>query len=337
MQPFITRPQPTNESNFDIYGVKCLGPLNGGDCFSVNANGTTISNITFSQDDASSPDGIGFRLEGTGTVSNVTFYDDTVENDGIASTRSNNYVVGFDLADTHGGTVSNIYVINCSVDNAWEDCFHMEYAAIKNNLVITGCNAVGAADGNPGYTYGFGYLLSGDTVEYGNTASSDAGGALDLDGTVYSSMVNGISPPGSAKTASSVSVGNCSGVMINIDATHKELVLYSTNGSAVNQNIPLGGYYTSNDGNTYTFSGENLVAQFTNHAVINLVASSAPSGTTGSQPSSSASSFGYNATGTTAVNGTKNNFYFCTPGFTGVTSTGVSMSVLVSNSEHKLS
>ena len=45
------------------------------------------------------------------------------------------------------------------------------------------------------------------------------------------------------------------------------------------------------------------------------------------------SSFGYNATGTTSVSGTKNNFYFCAPGFTGVTATGVSMSVLVSNSD----
>jgi tRNA threonylcarbamoyladenosine modification (KEOPS) complex Pcc1 subunit len=52
---------------------------------------------------------------------------------------------------------------------------------------------------------------------------------------------------------------------------------------------------------------------------------------TGAGPSSS--SFGYNATGTTSVSGTYNNFYFCTPGFTGVTSTGVSMSALVSNSD----
>jgi hypothetical protein len=43
--------------------------------------------------------------------------------------------------------------------------------------------------------------------------------------------------------------------------------------------------------------------------------------------------FGYNATGITSISGTHNNFYFCTPGFTGVNSTGVSMSVLVSNSD----
>ena len=324
----------TNQSNFNIYGVKCLGPLNGGDCFSVVANGATISNIIFSQCDASSPDGVGFRLGGSGTVYNVTFYHDTVENDGIASTRSNNYMAGFDLADTHGGTVSNIYVISCSVNNAWDDCFHMEYAAIKNNLVIAGCNAVGAAAGNPGYTYGFGYLLSGDIVEYGNTASSNAGGDLYLDGTKHTPVINGITPSTSKKTATAVNQGNCSGVMINIDATHKELVLYSTNGSAVNQNIPLGGYYISNDGNTYTFSGQNLVAQFTSYAVMNLIASSAPSVTTSSpSPNPSSSSFGYNAAGTASVNGTKNNFYFCTPGFTGVTSTGVSMSALVSNAD----
>jgi len=259
-----------SQSNFDIYNVECEGPLHGGCCFSVNTSGT-ISNVIFSGDDANSPDGNGFMLMG-GTVSNVTFYDDTVENAGIASTRANNYVTGFDLADV--GTFNNIYVIDCSVNNSWESCFHMEYESPKNDVVITGCSAIGAADRNTAYTYGYGYLLSGDTVEYGNTASDDAGGVLNLDGNIYTSMVNGISPVSSAKTATSILEGNCAGTMIDLDSTHKELVLYSNDGNPVSQQIELGGNYTSCDGNTYSFSGTDVLAQFTNYAVMNLVASS---------------------------------------------------------------
>jgi hypothetical protein len=39
----------------------------------------------------------------------------------------------------------------------------------------------------------------------------------------------------------------------------------------VNQQISLGGYYTSNDGNTYSFNGTSIIVQFTDYAVINLV------------------------------------------------------------------
>jgi hypothetical protein len=42
---------------------------------------------------------------------------------------------------------------------------------------------------------------------------------------------------------------------------------------------------------------------------------------------------GYKAVGTNYVNGTFNNVYFCTPGFNGVNTTGVSMSALVGNSD----
>jgi len=259
----------TSQSDINIYNVTCEGPIYGGTCFSIYPKGTT-SNVIFSGDDANSPNGCGFEIGG-GTVSNVIFYDDTVENAGIASTRANNYIVGFDLADS--GIVNNVFIIDCSVNKSWESCFHMESDSTKNNVVITGCNAIDAADGNRGYTYGYGYLLSGDTIEYGNTASLDAGGDLNINGVVYTPMPDAISPSNSTKTASLVNQGNCSGVMINLDSTHKELVLYSTNGNSVSQQIELGGYYTSADGNTYSFHGTNVMAQFNNYAIMNLVSS----------------------------------------------------------------
>ena len=111
---------------------------------------------------------------------------------------------------------------------------------------------------------------------------------MDLDATVHTPMIEGISPSNSLKTATDVNQGNCSGVIVNLDPTHKELVLYSNNSSAVDQAINLGGYYAADDGNNYTFNGENIVVQFNNYAVIGLVktttqitTSSLPNGTGG--------------------------------------------------------
>jgi hypothetical protein len=86
-------------------------------------------------------------------------------------------------------------------------------------------------------------------------------------------MVNVVSSTGSTKTAATVSQGNCSGVIINLDSTHKELVLYSNDGNAVNQQIELGATYMGNDGNTYSFSGTRIITQFADYAVIKLVKS----------------------------------------------------------------
>jgi hypothetical protein len=193
----------------------------------------------------------------------------------VAHGTSNSWNTGFDFADFASADgdlkVSNLYAIDCSVNGAWESGFHMEGdSIIKQNFVITGCNAQNCGQ-KPSPTYGYGYLVSGDTVFYNNTASSNKMGDLNLYGTIYTPVVNGISPPNSTKTATVVNQGNCSGVIITIDPTHKELVLYSNDGNPVSQQLELGGTYTSADGNNYSFNGTKLIAQFTNYAIMNLV------------------------------------------------------------------
>jgi predicted secreted protein len=288
-------------SNFNIHDIYCNAT--GSDDFEVYTVMHQISNVVFSRDSAINPDGDGFCIFASGTtnnlVSNVTFYKCSVQNAGLASSRLGQWICGIDTgeniipADSTDLTINNIYVINCSVNGEWDAGYHDEYDTVKQNVVFTGDDAENAGK-NPSFYSGCGYvLITGDVVEYNNTASSNAGGDLNLDGTIHTPIINGISPSNSTKTAIALNQGNCSGVIINLDATHKELVLYSNDGNAVNQQIDLGNYYAADDGNTYYFNGTNLIAQFTDYAVIGLVE------TTSAPPTAPAPSGG-NTVGTVA-------------------------------------
>jgi hypothetical protein len=268
-----------NQNGLNVSNIKCTA--SGGQDFYVcpYGNGVVLSNILFSNDDAYDSDGMGFMNSGESTatapeISNITYYKCTVENAGVASTRNSPWVTGFDFAE--GPTslvVSNLYCIGCSVNGAWESDFHMETAPTKNNFVIVGCNAIDAGI-KPNPTYGYGFIISGDTVEYNNTASNDTGGDLYLNGTVYTGIISAISPSVSPKTAVTINQGNCIGIEINKDSTHKELVLYSSDSNPVNQQISLGGYYISDDGNSYDLNGQNIIVQFNDYTIIQLVKSS---------------------------------------------------------------
>jgi len=285
-----------NYQDFNIHDIysTCTGV---GAVFYIYVNGTyNLSNITYANCTAYAPDGSGFQVDGAGatpTVNNLTYYKCYVFNAGVAPTRTTIWAVGFDFAEYSGLTVNGLQAIDCSVNGAWESDFHMEDVPTKENFVITGCSATNAGQ-KPDPTYGYGYLIgcvpngTGDIIEYNNTASNDTGGDLDLDAIAHTPMIDCISPSNSLKTATDINQGNCSGVIVNLDPTHKELVLYSNNGSAVDQTINLGGYYAADDGNNYTFNGESIVVQFNNYAVIGLVktttqitTSSLPNGTVG--------------------------------------------------------
>jgi hypothetical protein len=267
----------TSVTGINIHDITCNSL--GSDHFNVESKAAhEVSNVVFSNITSIDPDGFGFVLLGNGNeanlITNVTFYKCNVTNAGVSATRTGNYVTGFDLAEYSTNpsllTVANIYVIKCSVDGAWESDFHMEGTPVEQNVVLTGCNASDAGQ-KPTPTYGYGYLINGDTVVCNNTASSNTHGALYINGEVYTNIVDAISPSDSIKVATAVNQGNCSGVMISVDATHKELVLYSNDGNPVSQQLELGGNYITADGNTHSFNGTKIIVQFTDYAVITLV------------------------------------------------------------------
>jgi hypothetical protein len=65
--------------------------------------------------------------------------------------------------------------------------------------------------------------------------------------------------------------GNCLGVMVDT-GDQRDLILFSSDGNHVNQNIELGGYYQSADGNPYTFNGTQVLADFDTYQVMRLEA-----------------------------------------------------------------
>ena len=280
----------TSVSNFNIHDIYC--DTTGSDDFLVRMNNAQISNVIFSRDDAANPDGNGFAVFASGTTNNVinntTFYQCSVQNAGLTPSRLGDWIVGFDTGEniTSGDgrdlSITNMYLINCSVNGAWESDYHIENGPeTQQNIVFVGCTAQNAGL-KPEPTFGYGFKIdTGDVVEYNNSASSNAGGDLLLYNTVYTPIINGINPPNSTKTAAVLNQGNCSGVIINLDSTHKELVLYSNDGNAVNQQIELANYYAADDGNTYSFNGTQIIAQFTDYAVIRLIKTASAGNTVG--------------------------------------------------------
>jgi len=277
----------TSQSGYAIHDIACTA-TGSNDFFGYIIGNVVLSNLVFYNNDANSPDEMGFMLTGEGTTptfQNVTFYNCSVENAGVASTRllegDGYWETGFDLAEYQNMVINHLQLIKCSVNGAWESDFHIESSPIITDAVFTGCSATNAGKKTGGALYGAGFLMNGlsqDVIFYNNTAS--ANGVADIrawNGSDYSNITpitNKIYPAGSSKTTVAISQGNCAGVLINIDSAHKELVMYSTDGNAVNQQIELGASYSADDGKTYTFNGTKIVAQFANYAVTRLVQTS---------------------------------------------------------------
>jgi len=257
----------------------------GGNVFEIYANAhdtpnRTLTNITFARCSALDPDGFGFIVGGEGTtpkVENLTFFRCSVRNAGVADTRTNIWVTGIDFAEYAGMTLDKMQAIGCSVDGAWESDYHFEDAPTKTDCVITDCDARNAGRKTGGAVYGAGFLLtSGDVVFSHNTGSGNANGDLRVWDPVeghyddYSPPIDIIIPSGSTKVAARIDQGNMSGLEIT-DGSRKTLVLFSSDGSPVSQEIELGGLFASDDGDVYDFTGTRVLAEFPDYAVMRLV------------------------------------------------------------------
>lgn len=223
----------------------------GGDDFVVYANNGTINTVVFYNCTATSPDGFGFIVNGSGATSAVNgiyFYNCSVTNAGVASTRTSSWVTGFDICEYSGMVVNGVYLMKCSVDGAWESDYHMEMAPTKSNIVIVGSSAANSGK-KTAPTYGAGYLIDGlrDVILYNNTGSTNwsSYNARWWDGTVYTNIttspISQVFPSTSVKTTAGISVGNCAGTVINNGNGTYLIVAYSTDGNPVSQSITVAG------------------------------------------------------------------------------------------------
>jgi hypothetical protein len=269
-------------SGFYIHDIWCT-TTEGAD-FVVYAIKGEISDIVFVRCDADTPDDMGFLLNGEQSpcvIQDVTFYDCTVEDAGVAATRLNDWVAGFDFVEYSGLTINRVQAINCSVDGAWESDFHFEHTPDKNDIVLLDCDAVDGGEKGVTSTFGAGFLLpfyvaTQDFIADGLTGSSNEKGDMlvwdvDLGYVEHTPPIDMVL--GSTKVVSDVDQSNCTGIIVTY-GNFKDLYLYSNNGNPVNQEVELSDTYESNDGNTYSFNGTKIVATFTDYAVIRLVLSS---------------------------------------------------------------
>jgi peptidoglycan/xylan/chitin deacetylase (PgdA/CDA1 family) len=76
--------------------------------------------------------------------------------------------------------------------------------------------------------------------------------------------------PADSATRTLINQGNCVGVKVDYTGNITDLILFSSDGNAVNQEIELSGLFAPLDGNSYTFNGTKVVAIFDDYAVIRL-------------------------------------------------------------------
>lgn len=265
------------KSGFQVHDIWCTAK--GGNAFVVYANSGRITDISFVRCDADNPDGFGFLINGEGAVpvvEDITFYKCSVENAGVAASRTSDWVTGFDFAEYPGLTLNRMQAIDCSVNGAWESDYHFESDPTKIGCIITDCTATNAGIKTEGALYGAGYLVDGssDTILFDNTGSSNE--IADIRAWNGSSFVNitpatnEIYPVSSSKITTDVSQSNCDGVIV-FSGNYLNLYLYSSDDNPVNQQVELGNYYQAADGRVYIFNGTKIVAQFTDYIIIRLV------------------------------------------------------------------
>jgi len=335
---FISNNAGTPVSGFKIHDI-LDNTVTGGvqTTVQIYSNNALVSNIVLSRiDNLNSPGfGVFFAGEGAGqSISNVVVYKCTAEYAGVYNT-SNAWATGFDFAETTGLTVSHLYVINCNASYSLESNFHFEDAPTKIDVILTGNTATyggqkpsnfNNGDGSYGVIFGYGFVsLTGDVIFCNNFGSNNLNGDLRTAAGVFSPPITQVTPPGSTKTATPVNQANCSGCIVTTTSGTKTLVLYSNDGNPVNQQIYLGGYYASNDGNSYTFNGQNVIASFTDYIVMQLIQTGAPP--------TGGGNFGNNGAGMGNAGGLDGSYFFSSPGYAGVNGAIASMSVLADNSD----
>ncbi len=99
---------------------------------------------------------------------------------------------------------------------------------------------------------------------------------VDVVSTQFLNAIFPVKTDYDAMTIERVSQDNCSGVIITSNLNNnKSVILFSNDGTAVDEWIDLGGRYKAADGEAYSFVGDTVRAQFTDYVVMELTRNSA--------------------------------------------------------------
>ena len=132
-------------------------------------NDKLVEDIKFINCKASNSDCIGFMFNGAGTtdkINKVLLENCEASRCGLQSDRKNEWVVGFDLAESVS-YVENMTVTNCIANNNYESGFHFEETPRKKNIIISDCIASYNGVDKVAPTFGSGFLI-GNNVTISN-------------------------------------------------------------------------------------------------------------------------------------------------------------------------
>lgn len=146
--------------------------------FAVNANDYAVSNVQFIGDVVMDSSSYGFKLNGTGDISNVYFDSCKAIRSGL-SARPDSWVTGFVLDGT-GNQVSNVMLYRCEASYSWENGFYISPWIDKVGVVLQECTASYNGQ-NPSCQEGFGYVLDSTVSLLNSNGVGNKGGLTNLE------------------------------------------------------------------------------------------------------------------------------------------------------------
>lgn len=158
--------------------------------------GREISDVMFANITITAPDGFGYMQTGNGTnptFTDITLYKVDITDAGVASSRLGDWVTAYDFNEDPDAIMTNLSVIDCVGDGAWESVFHFENYAGKTNCVLIQCSANdGGHKTTP--TWGAGYRVNSGVKLYTCSATNNKGNGYYNDGgaaTLYNCYAQG--------------------------------------------------------------------------------------------------------------------------------------------------
>lgn len=155
--------------------------------FLVYAGGKELEGISFYNCSAVNCGTTGFMNAGEGypcLIRNIRYEDCSAQNSGNSGERFNDWVVGFDIAET--AEVADVTMVRCHAVGNWESGFHEEVDKVIGAVTISNSTSLrnGSKRDQGPPKYGAGFLVGGGTVLLDCVSSENEVGYYCMNGSM---------------------------------------------------------------------------------------------------------------------------------------------------------
>jgi hypothetical protein len=203
----------TSDSGVSIRDTVITTDATHSAAFLVYASGEVLEGISFSNCTALRCGTTGFMNAGessTRLIRDLQYRDCRAIDCGNEGPRFNDWVVGFDIAET--AEIAGILVDGCLAEGSWESGFHIEDTMTVGAVEVSNCTSRnnGRKHGEHAPKYGAGYLVGASTIVRGSTSESNEVGYFCLNGSTLTGCVDAGSRTGYRVTdRSTIDIKNC--------------------------------------------------------------------------------------------------------------------------------